>query len=83
MSHPTGANLDAEKWAALTDFVIATNITPFVDIAYQGFRDGLDEDAANVRAMAARVPEMLIAYSCSKNFGLYRDRGGLRHGDLC
>ena len=74
--NPTGANLDAAQWAALTDFVLATNITPFVDIAYQGFGDGLDEDAANMRAMAARVPEMLIASSCSKNFGLYRDRVG-------
>ena len=74
--NPTGANLNAAQWAALTDFVLATNITPFVDIAYQGFGDGLDEDAANMRAMAARVPEMLIASSCSKNFGLYRDRVG-------
>ncbi len=74
--NPTGANLDAAQWAALTDFVLTNKITPFVDIAYQGFGDGLDEDAENLRAMAARVPEMLIASSCSKNFGLYRDRVG-------
>lgn len=50
---------------------------PFVDIAYQGFGDGLDEDAAPLRYMASKVPEMCIAASCSKNFGLYRDRVGV------
>ena len=74
--NPTGANLDAEQWAAVTDLVLEKGAIPFIDIAYQGFGDGLDEDAANLRSMAARVPEMLIAASCSKNFGLYRDRVG-------
>ena len=74
--NPTGANLDAAQWQAVTDLVLKTGAIPFIDIAYQGFGDGLDEDAANLRAMAARVPEMLIAASCSKNFGLYRDRVG-------
>ena len=74
--NPTGANLGSDDWQALTDFVLEKNVTPFVDIAYQGFGDGLAEDAANLRMMAARVPEMLIAASCSKNFGLYRDRVG-------
>ena len=74
--NPTGANLDASQWDAVTDLVLKTGAVPFVDIAYQGFGDGLDEDAAGLRAMAARVPEMLIAASCSKNFGLYRDRVG-------
>ena len=74
--NPTGANLGSEDWQALTDFVLEKNVTPFVDVAYQGFGDGLAEDAANLRMMAARVPEMLIAASCSKNFGLYRDRVG-------
>ena len=74
--NPTGANLDASQWNAVTDLVLETGAIPFVDIAYQGFGDGLDEDAAGLRAMAARVPEMLIAASCSKNFGLYRDRVG-------
>ena len=50
---------------------------PFIDIAYQGFGDGLDQDAAPLRYMASRVPEMFIAASCSKNFGLYRDRVGI------
>ena len=74
--NPTGANLDADQWAAVTDLVLEKGAIPFIDIAYQGFGDGLDEDAANLRSMAARVPEMLIAASCSKNFGLYRDRVG-------
>ena len=74
--NPTGANLGSDDWQALTDFVLEKNVTPFVDIAYQGFGDGLAKDAANLRMMAARVPEMLIAASCSKNFGLYRDRVG-------
>ena len=74
--NPTGANLDASQWDAVTDLVLETGAVPFVDIAYQGFGDGLDEDAAGLRAMASRVPEMLIAASCSKNFGLYRDRVG-------
>ena len=74
--NPTGANLDAPQWEAITDLLLAKGAIPFVDIAYQGFGDGLDADAAGLRAMAARVPEMLIAASCSKNFGLYRDRVG-------
>ncbi|MGB2121895.1 MAG: aromatic amino acid transaminase [Candidatus Puniceispirillaceae bacterium] len=74
--NPTGANLDAAQWDSVTDLILAKGAIPFVDIAYQGFGDGLDSDAAGLRAMAARVPEMLIAASCSKNFGLYRDRVG-------
>ena len=74
--NPTGANLDAAQWDTITDLILEKGAIPFVDIAYQGFGDGLDADAAGLRAMAARVPEMLIAASCSKNFGLYRDRVG-------
>ena len=74
--NPTGANLDTAQWAAVTDLVLAKGVIPFIDLAYQGFGDGLEEDAANLRSMAARVPEMLVAASCSKNFGLYRDRVG-------
>ena len=74
--NPTGANLNADQWSVITDLLLQKNAIPFIDIAYQGFGDGLDEDAANLRAMAAQVPEMLIAASCSKNFGLYRDRVG-------
>ena len=74
--NPTGANITGAQWDEVTDIALAKGLMPMVDIAYQGFGDGLEEDAAGVRAMAARVPEMLIAASCSKNFGLYRDRVG-------
>ena len=74
--NPTGANITGAQWDEVTDIALAKGLMPMVDIAYQGFGDGLEDDAAGVRTMAARVPEMLIAASCSKNFGLYRDRVG-------
>ena len=55
----------------------AKGALPMIDIAYQGFGDGLEEDAAAVRFVAANCPEMLIAASCSKNFGIYRERTGI------
>ena len=75
--NPTGANISLEQWGAVTDLVMKKNLMPMIDIAYQGFGDGLEADAAGVRLMASRVSEMLIAASCSKNFGLYRDRVGV------
>jgi aromatic-amino-acid transaminase len=75
--NPTGANLNISQWGEVADFLIARGAIPFIDIAYQGFGDGLEEDAAGVRLMASRVPEMLIAASCSKNFGIYRERTGV------
>ncbi len=75
--NPTGANIDLEQWKILTDLIAEQNLLPLIDIAYQGFGDGLDEDAAGVRHMAAALPETLIAASCSKNFGVYRDRVGV------
>lgn len=74
--NPTGANLDAAQWHSVGDLLLEKGLLPLIDFAYQGFGDGLDEDAAGVRALAARVPQMLIAASCSKNFGVYRDRVG-------
>lgn len=74
--NPTGANITAAEWAEVTEIVLAKGLMPMIDIAYQGFGDGLEDDAVGVRIMAAKVPEMLIAASCSKNFGLYRDRVG-------
>lgn len=74
--NPTGANLTLDQWREVTDLVVKAGVVPFVDLAYQGFGDGLEEDAAGVRHLAAAVPEMLLAVSCSKNFGLYRDRVG-------
>jgi aromatic-amino-acid transaminase len=74
--NPTGANLTLTEWAELTSLFAGNGVIPLVDLAYQGFGDGLEEDAAGLRAMAAALPELLIAASCSKNFGLYRDRVG-------
>ena len=74
--NPTGANLSLEEWRELTEFVLARGAVPMIDLAYQGFGDGLEEDAAGLRHMAAAVPELLLAASCSKNFGVYRDRVG-------
>jgi aromatic-amino-acid transaminase len=75
--NPTGANLNMTEWTALVDLLIKTGATPMVDIAYQGFGDGLEEDAAATRLIASSVPETIIAASCSKNFGIYRERTGL------
>lgn len=75
--NPTGANLNTVEWQAVINLMNAQGLIPMVDIAYQGFGDGLDEDAVATRMVAAGVPECLIAASCSKNFGIYRERTGL------
>ncbi len=75
--NPTGANLNLTEWRAVVDLLNARGALPMIDIAYQGFGDGLDEDAAAVRHVAANCPEVLIAASCSKNFGIYRERTGI------
>ena len=74
--NPSGLDLSNNEWCALTDVIVDRNLIPFIDIAYQGFADGLDEDAFCIRHMAEHVPEMIVSSSCSKNFGLYRDRVG-------
>lgn len=75
--NPTGANLNLTEWQAVVDLLLKTGGVPMIDIAYQGFGDGLDDDAQAVRLVASSVPECLIAASCSKNFGIYRERTGL------
>ncbi|MEO0343989.1 MAG: amino acid aminotransferase [Pseudomonadota bacterium] len=75
--NPTGANLKPSQWDQVAEFLIANKLTPFVDIAYQGFGDGIEEDAYGVRKLASVCPELLVASSCSKNFGIYRERCGL------
>ncbi|QFT57976.1 Aromatic-amino-acid aminotransferase [Sulfitobacter sp. THAF37] len=75
--NPTGANLNTSEWDAVIKVLQQTGATPMIDIAYQGFGDGLADDAAATRKVAAAVPECLIAASCSKNFGIYRERTGL------
>ena len=75
--NPTGANLNMSQWQEVVDFLNKSGATPMIDIAYQGFGDGLQEDAAGTRLVASSVPETVIAASCSKNFGIYRERTGL------
>ncbi len=75
--NPTGANLTLPEWGQVAEIMLERRAIPFIDIAYQGFGDGLDQDAAAVRLLAARFREMLIAASCSKNFGVYRERTGI------
>jgi aromatic-amino-acid transaminase len=75
--NPTGANLSQEQWHEVIALLRARGAVPLVDIAYQGFGDGLDADAWATRAVAAGFEECIIAASCSKNFGIYRERTGL------
>jgi aspartate aminotransferase len=77
--NPTGADLARDEWRALLELVKRRRLLPFLDMAYQGLGQGLDEDAAPVREFAAELPELLCAVSCSKNFGLYRERVGALH----
>ncbi len=74
--NPTGADLSFEQWQRITERAVKQGFLPFVDIAYQGLGDGLDEDAKGIRYLSEHVEEMVIATSCSKNFGLYRERTG-------
>ena len=74
--NPTGANPTLDQWREIAALANARGFFPFVDFAYHGFGDGLEEDAAAVRLLLNQVPEMAIASSCSKNFGIYRERTG-------
>jgi aspartate aminotransferase len=75
--NPSGSDLSAEQWGVVADLAEQRGFTPLIDIAYQGLATGIEEDVAGTRLLAERLPEVLIAYSCSKNFGLYRERAGL------
>ena len=74
--NPTGADLDEGQWRQVRDAVVERGLIPFIDIAYQGFGRGLDEDAFGARLMLDSCDEMIIAQSCDKNFSVYRDRVG-------
>ena len=74
--NPTGIDYSFDDWAAIGDAVAETGIFPIIDTAYQGLGAGLEEDAAGFRSLLAKVSEAFIAYSCDKNFGMYRDRVG-------
>ena len=74
--NPTGIDYSSEDWGMIGDAIARTGIFPIIDTAYQGLGEGLEEDAAGLRSVLAKVPEAFIAYSCDKNFGMYRDRVG-------
>jgi len=74
--NPCGADLSLEQWGVIADMAERQGFVPFIDIAYQGLGDGLDQDAAGLRLLVSRLPEVIIAASCSKNMGLYRERTG-------
>lgn len=75
--NPTGANPTADQWRQIVRVLKGRGAVPLVDLAYQGFGDGLEEDAFATRLIADSFPEVLIAASCSKNFGIYRERTGV------
>jgi aromatic-amino-acid transaminase len=74
--NPTGADLDESQWNRVADLLVERGLVPFIDLAYQGLGRGLDADAYGTRRIISRVGEALVAYSCDKNFGLYRERTG-------
>lgn len=74
--NPTGIDYSTEDWSAIGDAIAESGIFPIIDTAYQGLGHGLEEDAAGLRSVLTKVPEAFIAYSCDKNFGMYRDRVG-------
>ncbi|KKB76640.1 aromatic amino acid aminotransferase [Devosia soli] len=74
--NPTGANLTDSQWDQVADSLKRTGALPFVDLAYLGFGDGIEADAYGTRKILSTVPEALVAFSGSKNFGLYRERVG-------
>ncbi|WP_176257443.1 amino acid aminotransferase [Pseudomonas sp. R16(2017)] len=74
--NPTGFDLSHDDWHRVLEVVRSRDLLPLIDFAYQGFGDGLEQDAWSTRLFAAELPELLITSSCSKNFGLYRDRTG-------
>ena len=74
--NPSGLDPTEDEWRAIVGVIAERELLPFIDMAYQGFARGVDEDAFVIRELAARVPELVVSNSCSKNFGLYRDRVG-------
>lgn len=75
--NPTGQDLNLQQWQQLADIVIKTGVLPFIDVAYQGFGEGIEEDVEGVRLFAEQVPQMLLTVSSSKSFGIYRERAGI------
>lgn len=74
--NPTGADLTREQWQTVAQIAARRGFIPFIDSAYQGFAQGLDEDSYGARLLTEKLPELIVASSCSKNFGVYRERTG-------
>jgi aromatic-amino-acid transaminase len=74
--NPTGADLDAGQWAEVTAAIVERELLPLIDLAYQGLGRGLEDDAAGLRGVLDACDEVIVAQSCDKNFGVYRDRVG-------
>ncbi|MGQ0661931.1 amino acid aminotransferase, partial [Sphingosinicella sp.] len=74
--NPTGADLDMDQWRQVAELIAARGLIPFVDLAYQGFGDGLDADAAGARLVVEAAEQAILAQSCDKNFSCYRERTG-------
>ncbi len=74
--NPTGADYSAEQWQQIADAIAAKGVFPLLDLAYHGLGHGFEEDSIGVRTIIKTVPEALLAYSCDKNFGMYRERVG-------
>jgi len=81
--NPSGADYSLEQWAAIAELVGRKGLTPLIDLAYQGLGRGLEEDAAGMRLVLAAAEDGLLAYSCDKNFGLYRERVGALYTLTC
>jgi aspartate aminotransferase len=77
--NPTGADLDQDEWRAVLELLRRRRLLPFIDMAYQGLGEGVEADSFGLRLLCAELPEALCAVSCSKNFGLYRERTGSLH----
>lgn len=75
--NPTGADLSKAQWEKIADLMLEKSLLPFVDLAYAGLGDGLEDDSYGLRLLAGKFDELVLAASCSKNFGLYKERVGL------
>jgi aspartate/tyrosine/aromatic aminotransferase len=74
--NPTGADLDGDQWREVAELVARRSLVPFVDLAYQGLGNGLEADAAGTRLVVEAAEQAIVAQSCDKNFGVYRERVG-------
>jgi aromatic-amino-acid transaminase len=74
--NPTGADLSLDQWREVADFIARRGLVPYVDLAYQGLGNGLEADAQGTRLVVEAAEQALVAQSCDKNFGVYRERTG-------